>query len=234
MDTLTNVSPTGSSTNERRLVSRVLHYWHDAAKGRRCPSASQIDPALVGDDWANCAVIWLDPELVRSTFIVVGANLLPPRRGAVDGEPIAACPAHSLLAVLVKYLARFQPNGGPLSVSGTAMHGTGPVLFRSVLLPLSEDGTHIDSVLGAANFRELRRGEDKALHTRLQVAILAVEKGQVWDVFNPLWGGWARALVTTVDKDRATVRRKTSLQTLARKTGDMIRRPEKYRFIAYS
>jgi hypothetical protein len=234
MDTLTNVSPTGSSTNERRLVSRVLHYWHDSAKGRRCPSASQIDPALVGDDWANCAVIWLDPELERSTFIVVGANLLPPRHDAVDGEPIAACPAHSLLAVLVKYLARFQPNGGPLSVSGTAMHGTGPVLFRSVLLPLSEDGTHIDSVLGAANFRELRRGEDKALHTRLQVAILAVEKGQVWDVFNPLWGGWARALVTTVDKDRATVRRKTGLQTLACKTDDMIRRPEKYRFIAYS
>jgi hypothetical protein len=66
------------------------------------------------------------------------------------------------------------------------------------------------------------------------VAILAVEKGQVWDVFNPLWGGWARALVTTVDKDRATVRRKTGLQTLACKTDDMIRRPEKYRFIAYS
>src|ERR1700730_439402 len=100
MDTLTNVSPTGSSTNERRLVSRVLHYWHDAAKGRRCPSASQIDPALVGDDWANCAVIWLDPELVRSTFILVGAHLLPPSHGAVDGEPLAACAAHSLIALL--------------------------------------------------------------------------------------------------------------------------------------
>jgi hypothetical protein len=223
-----------SLTNERRLVSRVLRHWHDAAKGRRCPSKSQIDPSLVGDDWASCAVIALDPTLDQSSFIIVGANLLPPRHDAVDGMPVTACPARSLLAVLVKYLPRFQPNGGPLAVSGIAAHGAGPVLFRSVLLPLSEDGARIDSVLGAANFRELHKGEDKELHTRLQVAILAVETGQIWEIFNPLWGGWGRTVVTAIDKDRTTVRHKVNRQTLAVKTDDLMQQPEKYRFIAYS
>ena len=33
------------------------------------------------------------------------------------------------------------------------------ILYRSVLLPLSEDGVAIDHVLGAANYRLLRDGE---------------------------------------------------------------------------
>jgi hypothetical protein len=175
----------------------------------------------------------LDPKLDHSSFVVIGANLLPPRPALVDGQPIGACPAHSLLGVLVKYLPRFQPNGGPLSVCGTTMHGPGPVLFRAVLLPLSENGTHIDSVLGAANLRELRKGEDKALHTRLQMGILAIEAGQVWEIFNPLWGSWSRAVVTRVKQGRATVRQKPGLQTLVCKPEEMTQHPEKYRFIAY-
>ena len=46
--------------------------------------------------------------------------------------------------------------------------------------PVSADGgAHIDSVIGAANFRDLRMGEDKEPRTRLKVAILDVEKGRL-------------------------------------------------------
>jgi hypothetical protein len=224
-----------SFSDERRLVSRVLRHWHDMAIGQRFPSRGQIDPWLVGDDWASCTLIKLEPDPAQSTIVVAGAILLPPQHEALDGLPVAACPHQSLLAVLIKYLPRFQPNGGPLSISGTAAHGPGPVLFRAVLLPLSDDGgAHIDSVLGAANFRELRKGEDKELRTRLQVAILDVEKGQIWEVFNPLWGGWSRTVVAAIDKDSAKLRHKTSLQTMTCKTGEMIQHTEKYRFIGYS
>jgi hypothetical protein len=224
-----------SFADERRLVSRVLRHWHDMAIGQRFPSRGQIDPWLVGDDWASCALIELAADLAQSTIVVAGANLLPPGREALVEQAVAACPNQSLLAVLIKYLPRFRPNGGPLSVSGTATHGSAPVLFRAVLLPLSDDGgAHIDSVLGAANFRELHKGEDKELRTRLQVAILDVEKGQIWEVYNPLWGGWGRIVVAAVDKDNAKLRHKTSLQTMTCKTDEMIQHTEKYRFIGYS
>lgn len=222
-------------TDERRLVARVLRHWHDMAVGQRFPNRTQIDPWLVGDDWASCAVVQLEPKLDQSSFIVVGPNLLPPQHESLEGKPIAACPHNALLAALIKYLPRFQPNGGPLSVVGTAAHGAAPVLFRGVLLPLSDDGgAHIDSVLAAANFRELRKGEDKQLHTRLQIAILGVEKGQIWEVYNPLWGGWSRSVVTALEKESAKLRHKTSLQIMTCKTDEMIQHTEKYRFIGYS
>src|SRR5690242_1113200 len=123
-----------SFSDERRLVSRVVRHWHDMAIGQRFPSRSQIDPWLVGDDWTSCALIKLEADLARSTIVVAGSNLLPPQHETLDGQPVAACPHQSLLAVLTKYLARFQPNGGPLSISGTAAHGARPVLFRAVLL----------------------------------------------------------------------------------------------------
>jgi hypothetical protein len=224
-----------SFLDERRLVSRVLRHWHDMALGQRFPSRGQIDPWLVGDDWASCALIELAPELAQSTIAVAGANLLPPNRDVLDGKPITACPPQSLLATLLAYLPRFRPNGGPLSVRGTASHGPEPVLFRAVLLPLSDDGgAHIDSVLAAANFRELHKGEDKELRTRLQLAILDVEKGQIWEVYNPLWGGWSRALVAAIDQAGAKLRHQTSRQMIVCKTDEMIQHTEKYRFIGYS
>jgi hypothetical protein len=221
--------------DERRLVSRVVRHWHDMALGQCFPSRDQIDPWFVGDDWASCTLIQLAPQLDNSTFVVVGPNLLPLNHEPLDGKPITACPHDALLGVLVKYLPRFQPNGGPLSISGTATHGVGPVIFRAVLLPLSSDGgAHIDSVLGAANFRPLHKGEDKELHTRLQVAVLDVEKGQLWEVYNPLWGGWAKAVVSLIEKDMAKLRHKSSMQTMTCKAADMLQHAKKYRFIGYS
>ena len=46
-----------------------------------------------------------------------------------------------------------------LTVEGGATIRSSPILFRSVLLPLSEDGVAIDHVLGATNHRALRAGE---------------------------------------------------------------------------
>jgi hypothetical protein len=223
-------------TDERRLVSRVVGHWRDRALEKRFPSRDQIDRWLVGDDWVSCTLIELASQDDQSTFVVVGPNLLPPGHEPVEGKPISACPRNTLLAALVRYLPRFQPNGGPLSISGTAIHGAGPILFRAALLPLSSDGgARIDSVLGAANFRELQEGEDRELRTRLQVAILNVEKGQLWEVYNPtFWGGWGKAVVTVIEKDVAKLRHKSSAQTITCKVADMLQHAEKYRFVGYS
>jgi len=235
MDTLTTVSSTDELATEQRLVSRVLRHWRDAANGQRFPGEEHIDLAVIGDDWEYCAMIRFAPELNQFYFTGVGTKLVTPGQEALDGQLITACPGQSLLGVLMKYLPRFQPNGGPLSVTGTAPHGgPQPVLFRAVLLPLASDGAQIDAVLCAVNFRDLHKDEDKELHTRLTVTILAVEKGQIWEIFNPPWGGWARAIVTKIDGDQATLRQKTGMVTLACKIDEMLEHQEKYRFIAYS
>lgn len=219
---------------ERRLVSRVFRHWTEMAMAKRFASKDDIDPWLVGDDWASCALIRIDPDLDRSTFVVVGENLLPQHDESLADKPIAACRGNTLLGAILKYLPRFRPDGGPLGIGGTAEHRGAPVLFRAVLLPLSGDGASIDHVLAAANFRDLRAGEDKELRTRLQVGVLKVEKDQIWSVYAPMLGGWVQAKVTAVEGDRASLRQSGGMQTIMLKPSEMMQQPERYRFLSYS
>lgn len=221
-----------SLPNEQRLVSRVLRHWTERCAGKRFPSKDDIALSL-GDDGRNCMLVRIDPELERSTFVSVGENLS--RQGeSLDGSPISACPRGTLLGVTLRYLSRFQPDGGPLSVTGSAPHLGEPVLFRSVLLPLADDGTSIDHILCAINFRALRPGEDKQLRARLEVLMLKVEPGQLWDVYSPLLGGWVQAKVTAIDGNHAKLRQKGTIQSMTLKPSEMTQHPERYRFVAYS
>lgn len=223
-----------SVLHERRLVTRVFRRWTELAQGRRFPSRSQIEPCLVGDERASCAVIRLDPEIRRSTFLVVGSNLVPPGHAPLAGQPITDCPSNTLLSAMLKYLSRFHPNGGPLGITGTANHLGTSILHRSVLLPLSDDGAQIDGVFGAASFRALRQGEDKELRTRPQAVMLDVENGQIWEIFEPLVGGWSRATVIAIEGERVTLRHQQSRRLIVTSKNEMAQRSERYRFLSYS
>jgi hypothetical protein len=223
-----------SLLRERRLVTRVFRRWTALAEGRRFPSRSQIEASLIGEERESCAVIKLDAEVKRSTFLIVGPNLVPPGHAPLEGKPITDCPSNTLLSAMLKYLPRFQPNGGPLGITGTADHLGTSILHRSVLLPLSDDGTQIDSVFGVASFRALRQGEDKELRTRPQVVMLDVESGQIWEIYEPLVGAWSRATVVAVEGERVTLRHRESRRLITCSKNEMAQRTERYRFLSYS
>lgn len=151
---------------DRRLVSRVLRHVAGGAAGRLLPRLNDVDPWLVGDDWANCALIRVRQPHDQSVFIVVGDNLLPPR-AVLDRELISKCPATTLLGVTLFHFVQAVEERTSLIVEGAAVHLDGPILYRSLFVPLSEDNRKIDAVLIAANFREVRKGEDTSAVTRL-------------------------------------------------------------------
>ena len=72
----TIVSDTVTVLFRRRLVDRVLRLWTEMARGGRFPRRDQIEPRMLGEDWANCLVI-----AVQSP----GPALISPRRW---GKPI--------------------------------------------------------------------------------------------------------------------------------------------------
>ncbi len=122
---------------DRRLVSRVLKHWNEMATGQQFPSKSQIDPWLVGDDWASCTLINIHQPLGQSTFLVVGDKLLPSPGRSLDGRRIADCPSDTLLGITLSFLSRVVATGRALTLGGTATHLDEPILYRSVLLPLA-------------------------------------------------------------------------------------------------
>lgn len=138
------------------------------ATGKRIPRRADIDPALIGEDWANCMLVSLDPVLDHSTFISVGENLLPEPGKDLTGQPISECPRETLVGAILPHLARVASSGNGLTTEGaTVVHHRVKILYRSILLPLSNDGTKVDSVLGAANFRKVRWWESVELHTQV-------------------------------------------------------------------
>jgi hypothetical protein len=128
--------------DERRLVWRVLHRWAQMVHGQQFPRLSEIDPWIVGDDWANCLLIAVQSPVALSYFTAVGENLA-----------VALCPKDTLAGVLLSHLPRVLAARRCLIVEGGATLRGAPILFRSALLPLSQDGVAIDHVLGAANHR---------------------------------------------------------------------------------
>ena len=149
------VSSAATLLADNRLVLRVLRHWDDAGANRLFPSKSQIDPWVLGDDWANCALIDLHPRVERSTITAVGDKLQPVPELPIEGNPLFKCPFNALLGLVVWRLPVVVDRRAPLSVRGVATHFGLPILYRGVLLPLAEDGIEMDAVLVAANYRAL-------------------------------------------------------------------------------
>ncbi len=143
-----------ASADERRLTSRVLRHWTEMAMAQSFPRFADIDPWLVGDDWAHCILLRHDAIAQRWQFVVVGEKLAPPSEHRLEGRLVEDCPSETLLSNLLVSVPMAVSARAPMTLAGSANHGATRVVYRAVLLPLSEDGIHIDGMLGAANCRD--------------------------------------------------------------------------------
>jgi PAS domain-containing protein len=139
--------------NDRRLVMRVLARWRELAGEWGLPRRSQIDPRHFGADWSHCLMLDVDPAPGASRFAFVGESLRDPTWPTFERQRVGECAEETLLYTATSYLDRVIVEREPL-LEGVGLHIGSPVLYRSILLPLSENGSRIDGVLGAANFRE--------------------------------------------------------------------------------
>jgi len=142
--------------DERRLILRILHHWTEMAIAQRFPSRDNIDPWLVGNDWANCVMLILNPEKERFNFSVVGANLVAPGQ-CLDGASIADCPDGTVLADMIKHLDRCIADAAPVVIEGATAHLGTSVQYRAILMPLSDDRETVNGIFGAASFKKRDR-----------------------------------------------------------------------------
>jgi hypothetical protein len=143
------ISDTIKVVFQRRLVDRILKVWTEKARGQRFPRRDQIEPSMLGVDWANCLVIAVRSPVPFSYFVHVGENL-----------SYEHSPDDSLAGVLLSHFQQVVSEGRCLMIEGrTTLRGSG-VLYRGALYPLSDNDSAIDHVLGAANCRPLREDEE--------------------------------------------------------------------------
>jgi hypothetical protein len=133
---------------ERRLVWRVLRHWTEISDSGRFPHRDQIDRWMWGEDGANSLLIAVEAPIELSHFVVVGVNLAT-----------ALCPTDTLAGVLLSQVPRVVSARHGLMIEGGATLRGSDIIYRAVLLPLSEGTVAIEHVLGAMNFRPLRADE---------------------------------------------------------------------------
>jgi hypothetical protein len=148
---------------DRRLVKRVLTHWQNIACEGRIPTRAEMGPDTMGDDWAHCFVVDLAPELKQSRLAYIGANLQDPNRPSLAGKPVADCDEESIIRLAASRIPSVLKRRAPINFGGYAPQATGPILYRSIVLPLAEDGKTIDGVLAALNYRDA--AADRGLHT---------------------------------------------------------------------
>ena len=148
------MSLTMESQLDSRLAVRVLRVWKElAADGllRR----SQIDPRDFGADWSNCVMIALNPIVPKSRFSYVGSGLqnfilVPYKR-----KTFARLQEKTLLKLLNPHIPQLIADKMPLKFAGSAQHNDKGILYRTVLLPLSEFGEQVDGILAGLTYREV-------------------------------------------------------------------------------
>lgn len=147
-------------TEERRLILRLLAQWDGLRGDRPFPGIRDLEPEALGDGWDSCFVLTLAQPRAESTFQHLGRALRSPgMAGAQAGLRVADVPPATLLAQVLDCLPALLDKRVPVSLGGERRLHDGPVLCRSVVLPLSDDGTAIDHVLGAGNCRYLAVGD---------------------------------------------------------------------------
>jgi hypothetical protein len=163
----TQVEQTQDVRDERRLVERVLRYWTELATRRGFPRRDDIEPWIVGDDWTNCLLVAVGSPIDRSHFVAVGDNLISAGSQLPNGTSVTLCPPNTLASALLSLLPQVLSARRCLIAEGMARQQGAAILYRSALLPLSEDGAVIDHALGAANYRSLSADEAPAPPIRL-------------------------------------------------------------------
>lgn len=146
--------PHAAPGKENRLTYNLLAYWEERRGEREFPSLRDIEPADLEDLWSYCFV--LD---VRSFVDTPYFHYLGPALAKFSGIFLSGNHdwSSTLLRMAVCHFREALQRRAPVLVEDElTLYDTRKLLFRSTLLPLSENGRDIDFVLGAANGKIVR------------------------------------------------------------------------------
>jgi len=144
---------------ERRLVLRLLSYWRGLSEDGVLPSFAAIDPSAMKDMWESCFVLDAVGHEADPVFRTVGAAFAEHSPIDLIDRRVSEARANTLVHASVSYIHEVICKGVPISRGGEFYKADGvKVLYRSIVLPMSDDGETISGLLCAANCREVTEG----------------------------------------------------------------------------
>ena len=145
MNTLLRENPV--RLKERRLARRVEKFWRNCAKDR-LPAWADIQKHDLGDDWNFCFAVDMRLSDGFPYFIYLGDDLCRFSNIYLSGRRHCEM---TLLDLATSKMDEAALSRSPVFFNDVLrIYNRRRITFRSVLLPLSENGTDVTHVFGAA------------------------------------------------------------------------------------
>ncbi|MEM8987370.1 MAG: hypothetical protein AAGC95_11680 [Pseudomonadota bacterium] len=138
-----------SVVTERRLSHRLFLHWLMQAGEAPYASYEDISPDQLGEDWDWCFILDVEKSSDFPYFTHLGKQL-----AGYSGVLLTGCSDWSctVLDKATEKVEEMLRDRAPLLVQDElTLFNKNRLLFRSILLPLSDDQRTITHVLGAAN-----------------------------------------------------------------------------------
>ncbi len=139
---------------ERRANSRALKYWKEIAGANKFPGRGQVTAATAGDLWDHLFVVEVTPSPTQYKFVLAGAVLIAALGRDPTGETVASAIPGGMGTRTLFFQQAAVGLKGPVDDAGAWTRDDGvQILYRSILLPLSDDQNTVNYLLGAFSFR---------------------------------------------------------------------------------
>ncbi|MBL4618925.1 MAG: hypothetical protein JKX88_02350 [Marinicaulis sp.] len=146
MNTLLRENPV--RLKERRLARRVEKVWLNCAQDH-LPTWADIQKTDLGDDWNFCFAVDMRLSDGFPYFIYLGDDLCRFSNIYLSGRHHCEM---TLLDLATSKMDEAALSRAPVFFNDALrIYNRRRIVFRSVLLPLSENGTDVTHVFGAAN-----------------------------------------------------------------------------------
>jgi hypothetical protein len=142
--------------SERRLNMRLMSYWQDLrGTGPHAP-IERFDPEAVADLWPHCFTIVPAASPDQATFGHIGDLIAADSGLTTTGLVASDIPADTLLGNALRLVAEVLKVKYPIVDGGEFRDQLGrPSLYRSILLPLSDDQGTVGLLVGGARCKVL-------------------------------------------------------------------------------
>ena len=139
---------------ERRANSRALTYWKEIAAPGRFPSRARVTQESAGDLWDYLFVVEIAPKPEQYRFVLAGAALCDALGRDPTGETVATVLPGGMGTRTVFLQQAAVGLKGPVDDAGMWVRPDGAeILYRAMLLPLSDDQTTVSHLLGAFSYK---------------------------------------------------------------------------------
>ncbi|MBF9150808.1 hypothetical protein [Novosphingobium jiangmenense] len=142
--------------DERRMQVRAYNYWAGLLGDHSFPPVASLLAGHYPDFADNLVLLHFDEGIEDPAITFLGAKLADECGTESSIERLSQVPGRSLLSRITDHYMQIIANQAPIGFEAEFVNHFGrTILYRGILLPFSSDGTRIDYIMGAINWKEL-------------------------------------------------------------------------------